>query len=199
LQQVNPYVLGVLPNTGFTAAHLNPSFVQSHQNQGFAAPYGSQTTAQTVNPFVQQCLQNSVCGLNAFTTPTTQLAASTYANPMLSPSLSGFVPAISVIERHDAFVVTCELAGVTDKEIEVYVHQNQVTIRGNRVADTTEQQNPWQIAERHFGPFVRCVTLPIAVIANKVKAELRDGLLVVDLPKITQIEGDIQRVKLNSK
>lgn len=186
--------------SGFGVGAQQPFQTQGFGTQipvQFGSPVGGYgfSSNQTINP-----MSNSLSGFGTVNPLTSSFTTTNpYTQQGLAQPMVGFVPSISVIERHDAFVVTAEVAGVTEKEIEVYVHHNQVTVRGNRLADTTEQQHPWQVAERHFGPFVRAVSLPVAVLANKVKAELRDGLLIIELPKITQSEGDIQRVKLNSK
>ena len=211
-QQINPAFVGTTQGLGL-GQQINPAFVA---NQGFGLPQQQLSPAYVASQgfgLPQQQMSPTYVANQAYGLPqqqwnpayvanqalTQQQLNPAYTTQAINQPMIGFVPSLSVIERHDAFVVTAEVAGVTEKEIEVYVHHNQLTIRGNRIADTTEQQNPWQIAERCFGPFVRTIVLPIAVIANKVKAELKDGLLSIELPKITQIEGDIQRVKLSYK
>lgn len=92
-------------------------------------------------------------------------------------------PPLNVWEEHDAFRVEAELPGVTMKDLEIYVTgQNQLTIKGERT-----EQGPNKAVqhrqERHFGKFVRSLTLPSPVDQNKVDARLENGILKIVLPK----------------
>jgi len=92
-------------------------------------------------------------------------------------------PPVNVWEDAEAVYVECELPGIDEKDLEIYVTGgNQVTIKGQRktsVADKTI----WHRQERGSGSFVRVLTLPTDVNRDRVEADLENGILNVRLAK----------------
>lgn len=92
-------------------------------------------------------------------------------------------PPLSAWEQDDAYVVEAELPGLDLKDLEIYVTgQNQLTIKGQRAASAPDKAVQHR-QERHFGKFVRSLTLPGLVDSNKVEARLENGVLTIRLPK----------------
>ena len=92
-------------------------------------------------------------------------------------------PALNVWEDNDAFHVEAELPGVTMKDLEIYVTgQNQLTVKGERTGKGPDKAVQHR-QERHFGKFVRSLTLPSLVDQDKVDARLENGILKIVLPK----------------
>ena len=92
-------------------------------------------------------------------------------------------PALNVCEEEEAFRVEAELPGVAMNDLEIYVGgQNQLTIKGERKAAPPEKAAQHR-QERHFGRFVRTLTLPSPVDQDKVEARLDNGILTIVLPK----------------
>ncbi|MCI0684441.1 MAG: Hsp20/alpha crystallin family protein [Gemmataceae bacterium] len=92
-------------------------------------------------------------------------------------------PALNVWEEDDAFRVEAELPGLTMNDLEIYVTgQNQLAIKGERKV-APPQKAVQHRQERHFGKFVRALTLPSAIDPNKVDARLDNGVLTIVLPK----------------
>jgi len=100
-----------------------------------------------------------------------------------SPLLSGWTPPIDVHEDKDNLVVTAELPGMKKDEIEISLHDNALTISGERKGEREFKDAEVYRAERFVGRFQRTITLPTPVAADKVKAQYKDGVLVVTLPK----------------
>lgn len=91
-------------------------------------------------------------------------------------------PAINLWEDGDAAYVEAELPGLTLDDLSVTVSGNELTIAGERKIN--EQNNAsWHRRERGLGAFSRSLTLPWEVDAEQVEATLRDGVLLVKLPK----------------
>lgn len=92
-------------------------------------------------------------------------------------------PALNVWEANDAVVVHAEVPGMTLEDLEIFVTgNNHLTIKGERkfaVPDKGVQHRQ----EREFGKFVRSMTLPFPVDADKVEARLENGVLQLNLPK----------------
>ena len=100
-----------------------------------------------------------------------------------SQLLSGWTPALDVFEDKDNIVVRAELPGMKKEEIQLSLHENCLSLSGERKSEETHKDQEVYRAERFFGRFQRTVTLPIPVAADKVKAQYKDGILTVTLPK----------------
>jgi HSP20 family protein len=92
-------------------------------------------------------------------------------------------PALNVWEDADQLYVEAELPGLDLKDLEIYVtNGNQLTLKGKRKQPQTEK-GVWHRQERGFGAFVRTLTLPFVVDADKVDARFENGVLLVKLAK----------------
>jgi len=100
-----------------------------------------------------------------------------------SQLLSGWTPAVDVHEDKDNFVVHAELPGMKREEIEVALHDGTLSISGERKTEKKFEEAEVYRAERFFGKFQRTVTLPAPVAADRVKAQYKDGILTITLPK----------------
>ncbi|MCX6922254.1 MAG: Hsp20/alpha crystallin family protein [Verrucomicrobia bacterium] len=97
--------------------------------------------------------------------------------------LSGWTPALDLHEDKDNLFVKVELAGMKREDIEVSLHEGSLSISGERKSEQKHQDTEVYRAERFFGRFQRTVTLPTPVAADKVKAQYKDGVLTITLPK----------------
>jgi HSP20 family protein len=95
----------------------------------------------------------------------------------------GWAPAFDVYEEKDNYVVKAELPGLKKEDINVSLHDGDLVISGERKHDAKIEGTEVYRAERFFGKFQRTVSLPPAVAVNNVKAEYKDGILTVTLPK----------------
>ncbi len=95
----------------------------------------------------------------------------------------GWTPAFDVFEEKDNFIVKVELPGMKKEDINVSLHDGSLIISGERQNETHSEGTEVYRAERYFGKFQRAVTLPATVAADKVKAQYKDGVLTVTLPK----------------
>jgi HSP20 family protein len=97
--------------------------------------------------------------------------------------LSGWTPALDLYEDKDNLFVKVELPGMKREEIEVSLHEGSLSISGERKSEQKHQNADVYRAERFFGRFQRTVVLPTPVASDKVKAQYKDGILTVTLPK----------------
>lgn len=95
-------------------------------------------------------------------------------------------PAINVWEDERHLFAEAELPGLKMEELEVLISGQELTIKGRR-SDQPREGATFHRRERGIGEFSRSVTLPIAVDADNVQAALRDGVLVVTLPKAQEV------------
>jgi HSP20 family protein len=100
-----------------------------------------------------------------------------------SQLLSGWSPALDMHEDKDNLYVRVELPGMKREEIELSLHDGCLSLSGERKSEDTFKDAEVYRAERFFGRFQRTVTLPVPVAVDKVKAQYKDGVLTVTLPK----------------
>lgn len=96
---------------------------------------------------------------------------------------SGWTPAMDLIETKDSVVVKAELPGMKREDIEVTLHEGALNITGERKPERKLEEGGLHRSERFFGRFQRAITLPTPVAGDKVKADYKDGILTVTLPK----------------
>jgi len=97
--------------------------------------------------------------------------------------LTGWAPALDVHEDKDHYVVRAELPGLKREDIDVSLQDGALVISGERKAEKVEEGVKIHRQERFYGKFQRALTLPEPVAADKVKADYKDGILTVTLPK----------------
>jgi HSP20 family protein len=108
------------------------------------------------------------------------LRASSWLGP--SPSGGGAFPPINVFRKGDDFVLIAELPGVKKSELEIQVKDSTVRIAGSKDVSYPEQAGLHR-RERLTGRFDRALTLPIQIDADRTRAEYRDGMLALFLPR----------------
>jgi HSP20 family protein len=112
-----------------------------------------------------------------------------------SQLLSGWTPALDLYEDKDGFTVKAELPGMKREEIELSLHEGSLSISGERKYEEKGAEGEAYRTERFFGRFQRTVTLPAPVATDKVKAQYKDGILTVTLPKTE--EAKPKRIDVN--
>ena len=101
----------------------------------------------------------------------------------VSSSAVGVYPAVNLFDAGDAYVVKAELPGVEPDKIEVDVEDDTLTLRGERAFSEPKQEVAYHRRERDQGRFRRVVRIPGRVEAGEAKADYRDGVLTVRIPK----------------
>jgi HSP20 family protein len=97
--------------------------------------------------------------------------------------LSSWTPAVDIHETDDGFVIKAELPGVSKDDISIDVHQNTLTLRGQRTHQSAVKNERYHRVERAYGTFQRSFVLPAMVDHDKVQATYKDGVLELHLPK----------------
>lgn len=92
-------------------------------------------------------------------------------------------PVVELSEDKNNYVVTAELPGLKKEDIDVNLLEGTLTISGERKQERNVEEGNVHRSERYFGRFERSITLPSEVAVDGVKADYKDGLLIVTLPK----------------
>jgi HSP20 family protein len=94
----------------------------------------------------------------------------------------GYVP-VDISETDDEFVVKANLPGVEPEDVDVQVHGDTVTIRGEAKSESEEKDGNWLRRERRYGVFTRSFNLPATIDSAKASADFEHGVLKLTLPK----------------
>ena len=114
-----------------------------------------------------------------------------FGSDMLSPK-------IDVAESKDAIEVTAELPGVDEKDLDVTLANEVLTIRGEKRTERDEEDKDknWHVVERSFGSFTRAIPLPFDPDATKVEARFDKGVLRIRLPKPGEVAKKQQKIEI---
>lgn len=92
-------------------------------------------------------------------------------------------PAVDMFEKKNEIVVKAEVPGIDKENIKISVSDNTLTIKGEMKKEEEVKEEDYYYSERSFGSFMRSLSLPAKVVENKIKAEIKDGILEVHMPK----------------
>jgi HSP20 family protein len=94
-----------------------------------------------------------------------------------------WAPAVDIYEKDNNIVIKAELPGVDPKDVDIRLDNNVLTIKGERKFDNDVKKDNYHRVERSYGVFTRSFTLPTTVDPSGIKAEYKDGVLLLTLPK----------------
>jgi len=106
-----------------------------------------------------------------------------------------WAPAVDIYEQDNNIVLKAELPGVDPKDVDIQLENNTLTLRGERKLDKEVKKENYHRVERAYGTFTRSFTLPAVVDQNNIKAEFKDGVLRVTLPK--REEAKPKQIQIN--
>jgi HSP20 family protein len=111
--------------------------------------------------------------------------------------LTAWSPVLDVHEDKDNYIFRTELPGLKREDIEVSLQDGALVISGERKAGKVEEGVEVHRQERYYGKFQRALTLPEPVAVDRVKAEYKDGVLTVTLPKTEEAKPKKIDVSVN--
>jgi HSP20 family protein len=100
-----------------------------------------------------------------------------------------FVPAFEVKETKDGFVFKADLPGIQEKDLDVSLTGNRLTVSGKREEETRREEERFFALERSYGSFSRSFTLPDGVDPDSAQAEMKDGVLTLRLAKKPEVKA----------
>jgi len=103
--------------------------------------------------------------------------------PRRETSLAHWSPAVDIYEDAEGITIQAEVPGVEPDQIEVKVEDDTLSISGKRTLEREEKKENYHRVERAYGSFLRTFSLPPTVDTEKIRAENRNGVLSVFLPK----------------
>jgi len=113
------------------------------------------------------------------------------------PGAGTWAPAVDIFETDGEIVVKAEVPGIARDQVRVEVDDGVLTLRGERKFEKEVKEENYHRVERTYGAFHRSFTLPDSVDPERVRAELKDGVLEVRLGKREQAKPKQIQVKVN--
>ncbi len=110
--------------------------------------------------------------------------------------LEGFVPSIDVYETDKDITVEVELPGMDEKDIDITINDNVLTISGKKESEVTEKDKSYYRHELSYGSFQRSIELPGDIDEDKIEATYKKGVLKVVLPKTEQSVSQRKKIEI---
>lgn len=111
--------------------------------------------------------------------------------------MKAWTPLCDIFETDKELVIKFELPEVKKEDVEVKLEQNVLRLRGERKLEEKTDRENYHRVERRYGEFMRTFNVPMYVDAAKIKAEFKDGVLTVTLPKNEEARPKQISVKVN--
>jgi HSP20 family protein len=109
--------------------------------------------------------------------------------PEVALPTTAWNPAVDIFENDNEIIVKAELPGMNAKDIDVKFENNTLMLKGERRFEKETKEENYHRIEREYGSFSRAFTAPVAVHADKVTAEYKDGVLKIVLPKKEEMKA----------
>ena len=122
------------------------------------------------------------------------LFESSLPNRGANSALTTWAPAVDIYETENELVLKADLPDINEKDLDVRVENNMLTIRGERKFEQQVKEDNYLRIERTYGSFSRSFGLPNTVNTEAIKAEYENGVLTVELPK--RAESKPKQVKI---
>jgi HSP20 family protein len=104
-------------------------------------------------------------------------------------------PSVDISEEPNRLVMSVELPGIDKNDVKISLNESVLTIEGQKSGQTEEQKAKFYRCERSYGKFSRSFTLPGKVVADKIDASYKDGILTITLPKVE--EAQPRQIQIN--
>jgi HSP20 family protein len=121
--------------------------------------------------------------------------------PMLryETSFGVSAPVVDVVEKEKEYQISAELPGLDEKDVEVSIADDLLTIKGEKKEEREEKAKNYYVSERRYGAFQRSFQIPSGVDADKIGASFQKGVLMVTLPKTPEAQTKEKRIAIKAK
>ena len=107
-------------------------------------------------------------------------------------------PAVDVVEDDGTYKVTAELPGMTEKEIEVVVSGDTLTLKGEKRQEKEQKEKNFYLSERSYGSFQRSFFIPEGVDRDKIAADFSKGVLTITMPKTAKAVAEQKKIEVKA-
>ncbi len=117
--------------------------------------------------------------------------------PSKEPSRGEWAPSLDVSETKDNIVVKAEVPGMDAKDIDISLTNDVLTVKGEKKQEKEEKEENYHRIERSYGAFSRSIRLPREVQSDKIKANYKNGVLKITLPKSEEAKKKEIKIKVD--
>lgn len=107
-------------------------------------------------------------------------------------------PRLDVAETDTAIEVTAELPGIDEKDVEVVLRDDLLTIKGEKKSEKEEKKKDYHLIERSYGSFARSIRLPFEADSEAVKASFAKGVLKISIAKPAEVKDKTVKIPVRS-
>ncbi len=108
--------------------------------------------------------------------------------------MAAFSPKVDVTENDKEIMISAELPGMDEKDIDVSLQNDMLTIKGEKKEEKEDKGKDYYRMERSYGSFSRTIPLPVEVETDKVDAKFKKGVLTVTLPKSAKAVEETKKI-----
>jgi HSP20 family protein len=108
-----------------------------------------------------------------------------------------FAPEADASTTDQYYEINIELPGVAPEDVDVTVHENNLTIKGEKQARRDEQGRTYFFSERIYGAFQRSFRLPADTDPDKIAADFKDGVLTIKIAKQSEMPDKARKIQVN--
>ncbi|MDE3168815.1 MAG: Hsp20/alpha crystallin family protein [Acidobacteriota bacterium] len=135
-------------------------------------------------------------GLTSLQDQMNRLFESNFRGQTDESALTTWAPSVDIYETENELVLKADLPEVAEKDIDIHVENNMLTIRGERKFEQNVKEENYLRVERAYGSFSRSFSLPNTVDTEAIRADFKNGVLSVIMPK--RAESKPKQVKINT-
>lgn len=107
-------------------------------------------------------------------------------------------PSIDVVEKEDSILLTAELPGLDEKDVDITLANGILTLKGEKKFEKTDEKDNYHLVERRYGSFQRAIRVPENVDEEAISARFDKGVLSVTLPKKPTATVEPRRISIGS-
>lgn len=122
-----------------------------------------------------------------------------FEDSVITPKTGATMPKIDIKDKKDAIVVKAELPGMAEEEVEVEISDGVMTISGEKKEEKEKEEEGYYYKESHSGTFSRSFALPADIKEEKAEAEMKNGVLIITIPKIAPKKATVVKVSPKKK
>ena len=108
------------------------------------------------------------------------------------------IPAVDVAENDQEYRITAELPGMDEKDIEIALSGDMLTVRGEKKQDREEKKENYVVSERRYGSFERSFPLPQDADPERIEAHFKSGVLTLTLPKKPEAQAKRRKIEVKA-
>lgn len=120
-----------------------------------------------------------------------------FMRPMMMGMGTEMSPRVDITESEDSLVVTADLPGLDERDIDVTVANGILSLKGEKRSERDERKQNYHLMERSYGTFQRSFRLPDTVDAEKIDARFDKGVLTITVPKTEAGKAQVRRIQVN--